>query len=147
MKNYKILFALLCIFCATSAAPGQTTSPDIDAVIERLNTETPPEPGCDKMIYALEDCTFSCSLTCGGNEFVLSFKMNDIQRVYKDKADLEDPFETLFFECKKGKNCIMSSSEAIPPSPVLPVRLPEDRDTALGDDALKAFSSLIESCQ
>jgi len=147
MNTHKILLAVICAFCAVTTALSQTTTPDIETIISKLNTETAPEPGCEQRVYALDNCTFSCSLTCGGQAFVLSFNLGDIERVYKDKADLEDTHETLFFECKKGKNCIMSDSDAIPPSPVFPVKLPEDPDSNLGDDMLKAFGELLAGCK
>lgn len=126
---------------------SQGTEPDADNIIERLNSASRAEKGCDKLEYGIDGCEFSCKLSCGGNEFIFSFEIGRLGRVYLAKADDGDTFETLFFECKDGANCISCDAEAIPPSPVFPVKLQEDVDPKLGEDAVKLFNSLIERCQ
>lgn len=147
MRKVKILISLICIAAFFINARSQDSKTEIQSILERINKEVPPEEGCTKKAYSFDKCTFKCTLECGGNEFVFSFKMKDIKRVYKDKADLGDQFETLFFECKGERNCITCSSEQIPPSPVFPIRLPEDESNKLGEDAVKAFSSAVEECK
>ena len=149
MKNVSLWLFMISVLVSFNHVRGQDTKAGVEDLLDRINKEVPVEGGCSEMVFSYEDCTLKCALVCGGNEFMLSFKMSDIERVYKDKADFDDPFETLFFECKEGDNCVKSDSDQIPPSPVFPVRLPEpgDETSTFGDEALKVFQAAIDQCK
>jgi hypothetical protein len=146
MRNVRILLMIFCTFTIIGAARGQISEFEIQNIIERFNKEVPNEPGCDYREYRLEDCVFTVTLECKGNEFRMYFNLNDIERIYKDKADMEDSFDTLFFVCNNGNTCISSNSEMIPPSPIFPIKLPGYKYSTLGDDAIEIFSSLLGNC-
>lgn len=147
MKQYFFILPAIGILLFGSKAVGQTAETSISEIIEQLNAQTQAEEGCDKQKLTLNDCTVSYLLTCGGKDMEFSFKLKDIGRVYKEKADFEDKSETIFFECKKGKSCIKNNAEGIPDSPVFPVKLPQEEQSTLGEEALKAFEALLESCK
>jgi hypothetical protein len=128
-------------------ASCQDPAISVEDIMARINKEVPPENGCKKSEMSYNDCTINYSLVCGEDIFNISMNLDEIGRVYKDKADLDDSHETLFFECKDDKNCITSDSDRIPPSPVFPIRLPDDETSTLGEDALRTFSELINRCE
>ena len=142
----RILLLIYCIFSVIETSSAQSLEYEIQNIIDRFNNEVPKESGCDYREYRLEDCVFSITLECKGNEFRMSFNLNDIERIYKDKADMEDNFDTLFFVCNNGNNCISSNSEMIPPSPIFPIKLPEYQHSTLGEDAIEVFNSVIGNC-
>ncbi|MCW5518758.1 hypothetical protein J1N09_02835 [Aureitalea sp. L0-47] len=146
MKNLRILFLICCTITVFGITNAQSSEVEIQNIIDRFNTEVPAEPGCNYREYLLEDCIFSVTLECKGNEFKMSFNLNDIERMYKDKADMEDNFDTLFFVCNNGNNCISSNSDMIPPSPIFPIRLPNYKYSTLGDDAIEVLSSILGNC-
>lgn len=139
---------LICLnFTILGTVHGQISEFEIQNIIDRFNTEVPNEPECNYREYLLEDCIFSVTLECKGNEFKMSFNLNDIERIYKDKADMEDNFDTLFFVCNNGNNCITSNSEMIPPSPIFPIKLPDYKYSTLGDDAIEVLGEVIGKCE
>jgi hypothetical protein len=146
MKTFRILLVICCALGAFNAASAQSSEVEIQNIIDRFNTEVPDEPECNYREYRLEDCIFTVTLECKGNEFRMSFNLNDIERMYKDKADMEDNFDTLFFVCNNGNNCISSNTEMIPPSPIFPIRLPNYKYSTLGDDAIEILSSILGNC-
>ena len=145
-NTMRILLLICFIFTAVGISNAQTSEYEIQSIIDRFNNEIPREAGCDYREYRLENCVFAITLECKGNEFVMSFNLNDIERVYKDKADMEDSFDTLFFVCNNGNNCITSNNEMIPPSPLFPIKLPEYQHSTLGDDAIKVFGGVVGKC-
>ncbi len=146
MATYKIALLSLCLLFSTSVNCKESNS-EIQTIVERLNNESPEEANCEKREFRLSDCTFKCLLICDGNEFEFSFDIGNLNRIYKDKADFEDEFETLFFECNEGENCIESNSEMISPTPVFSIKLPTDKNSTLGEDAVRVFNELIENCR
>lgn len=146
MMKFKVFGILLGLISMAFLLQAQGNVTDAQEIIKRLNNETSNEEGCTQREFHFDQCEFSVSLNCGGNDILLFFNLEDIQRVYLDKADFEDPFETLFFECIAGNNCIKNNMEGVPPSPVFPIKLPENSSSTLGIDAVKVFSKLIETC-
>ncbi len=147
MKSLRVLFLICFTFTTFGILNAQSSGFEIQNMIERLNEEVPAEKGCEFREYILEDCEFSVVLRCKGNEIVMSFDLNDIERVYKDRADIDDTFDTLFFVCNNGNNCIASDSDLIPASPIFPIRLPEYQHSTLGEDAIAVFSTIIGQCE
>ena len=147
MKNVKVFVSIVCAFLFFGTLRSQSSEFEIQSLVERFNKEVPGEAECDYREYTLENCVFSMTLQCKGNEFVISFNLNDIERVYKDKADMEDDYDTLFFVCNNGNNCITSNTEMIPSSPLFPIKLPEYQHATLGKDAIEIFSSIIGKCE
>ena len=143
----RIILLICFTFVSLGICSAQSSEYEIRNIIERFNNEVPKEAGCDYREYQLENCVFSITLECKGNDFIMSFNLNDIERIYKDKADMEDSFDTLFFVCNNGNNCITSNNEMIPPSPLFPVKLPEYQHSTLGDDAIKVLSTIIGNCE
>ena len=142
----RILLSICFTIVFLGITNAQSSEFEIQNIIDRFNEEVPGESGCDYREYRLENCVFSVTLECKGNQFVMSFNLNDIERVYKDRADMEDNFDTLFFVCNNGNNCISSNSEMIPPSPIFPIKLPEYQHSTLGEDAIKAISPVVGNC-
>ncbi|MCT4623456.1 MAG: hypothetical protein N4A46_07520 [Schleiferiaceae bacterium] len=147
MKSKNLLVALTYLGFGLTTVFGQDSNAEAQKVVGKINTETPLEKGCTQQELSLDECVFMYSVECGGKAFVFSFNASDLKRVYKDKADFEDTFETLFFECEEGKNCVTCDSKDIPPLPVLPLKLPEGKASNLGEEAVKTFNSLIEECK
>lgn len=147
MNINRFLFMLCIAFVTSTTIYAQSSDFEIRNMMERLNEEVPAEPGCEFREYILEDCEFSVVLRCKGNEIVMSFDLNDIERLYVDRADIEDTFDTLFFVCNNGNNCITSDSDLIPASPIFPIRLPEYQHSTLGDDTIEVFSTIIGQCE
>jgi hypothetical protein len=147
MSKIQSFILFVCVIASTFSAVGQNSESEVQGIIRQLNANAEVEEGCSTTEYSLDGCTMKCTLNCNGSTFVMSFDLGEIGRVYKDKADFEDMHETLFFECKDGKECVTCDSELIPPSPVFPIKLPADDISTIGEDAISVFTKTIAGCK
>lgn len=146
MKTLLPVVALCFIMAVISSFSLSAPENDLDKLIKRMNTELPAESGCNKALYTFNGCTLNISLACSGNEFSIDINVNDLQRVYMDKGDMEDEFQTIFFQCARGTTCIKGNG-GLPDQPMFPVKLAKGQEDDLGKKMVGTFSELVGNCR